>query len=116
MRFAIIVYETNIDARNDPAAAPAYWAAYKAYSQALLDAGVAVGGAGLEHPSVAVSLRVRGGEREVQDGPFADSKEQLGGFFLIEAPDMETALQWAARCPSVAAGGVEVRAVLPSLP
>jgi hypothetical protein len=55
----------------------------------------------------------RGGERLVQDGPFADSKEQLGGFFIINVPDLDTALEWAARYPAGEGGGVEVRPNLP---
>ena len=58
-------------------------------------------------------MRVVDGKRRVQDGPFADTKEQLGGFFVIDVPDLDTALAWAARCPSAARGVVEVRPVWP---
>ena len=57
-------------------------------------------------------MRVVDGKRRVQDGPFADTKEQLGGFFVIDVPDLDTALAWAAKIPSVAWGSVEVRPVL----
>ena len=109
-----LVYETpeDVSARDDAKRAPAYWAAYQAYSQALVEAGVACGGTGLQPVKTATSVRIRGSERRVQDGPFVDTKEQLGGFFLIDVPDLDTALQWAARCPSAATGGVEVRPVL----
>jgi hypothetical protein len=118
MKFAVIVYETQADmnARSDLAKAPAYWASYQAYSKALVAAGVAAGGAGLEPPSRAATIRVRDGSREVQDGPFADTKEQLGGFFVIDVPDLETALMWAAKCPSATSGSVEVRPLLPPPP
>lgn len=78
------------------------------------DAGEPSGGRGqaLQPSSTATSLRIRGGKRQVQDGPFADSKEQLGGFFIIDVPDLDAALEWAARCPSASTGGVEVRPVL----
>jgi hypothetical protein len=57
------------------------------------------------------TLRVRGDKRQVQDGPFADTKEQLGGYFVIEVPDLDSALEWAARAPCASTGGVEVRPV-----
>ncbi len=118
MHYAIIVYETaaELAAREDSTRAPAYWAAYTAYSQALVTAGVARGGAGLAPPAVATTVRVRGGERDVQDGPFAETKEMLGGLFLIEVADLDAALEWAARCPAAATGSVEVRPMLPPPP
>jgi hypothetical protein len=118
MKFAIMVYETAADfaKRNDPQQAQAYWGAYAAYSKALTDAGIARGGAGLLPPSAAVTVRLRGEKRTVQDGPFAETKEMLGGIFLIEVADQETALEWAARCPAAATGAVELRAELPPIP
>lgn len=114
MKFAVIVYETAEDValRSDPKTAPGYMAAYGAYSKALSDAGVAAGGAGLQPPATATTLRIRNGKRAVQDGPYADSKEQLGGFFVLDVPDLDTALQWAAKCPAAASGCVEVRPLL----
>jgi hypothetical protein len=115
MQFAICVYESpaELARRDDPAQAPAYWAPYFAYSKALTEAGVGVGGAGLQPPRTATSLKVREGRRHVQDGPFADTKEQLGGFFLIEVTTLDAALEWAARCPAATTGTIEVRPVLP---
>jgi hypothetical protein len=114
MKFAIMVYETNEDFgnRTDEAARESYWAAYSAYSKALSDAGVAAGGTALMPPDMATSLRMPGGKRHIQDGPFLEAKEQLGGMFLIDVPDLDVALQWAAKCPSASTGGVEVRPVL----
>ncbi|MDX2147428.1 MAG: YciI family protein [Planctomycetota bacterium] len=114
MKYAIIVYESpaEVAKRDDPADAPAYWAAYQAYSQTLVEAGVASGGTGLQPAGIATTIRIRGSERHVHDGPFADTKEQLGGLFVIEVPDLDTALKWAARCPSASTGSVEVRPVL----
>jgi hypothetical protein len=77
--------------------------------QAVRDAGVFTGGAGLEAPDTATTVRVQGGKRLVQDGPYADTKEQLGGFFVIEVPDLDTAPDWAARYPAGSDGLVEVR-------
>src|SRR5262249_44276365 len=96
-------------ARTDATRKDASWGAYRAYTKALMDAGVMVGGAGLQPPPLATTVRLRDGKRQVQDGPFADTKEQLGGFYLIEVPGLDQALDWAARCPSAASGSVEVR-------
>jgi len=118
MQYAILVYETpaELAAREDPARLGAYWASYTAYSKALVEAGVAAGGAGLHAPAVATTIRLRGGQRHVQDGPFADTKELLGGLFMIDVPNLDAALEWAARCPSAATGSVEVRPMLPPPP
>lgn len=118
MKYAIIVYETpaELAAREDPARAGSYWAAYTAYSNALVQAGVAAGGAGLHPPAMATTVRLRGGTRQVQDGPFADTKELLGGLFLIDVGDLDAALEWAARCPAATTGAVEVRPMLPPPP
>lgn len=112
MRYALLVYETaaGVTARDDPE----YQAAYQAYIEAIYGSGVAFGGSGLQDAATtATTIRLVGGERQIQDGPFVDTKEQLAGFFLIEVPDLDKALEWAARCPSVARGGtVEVRPAL----
>ena len=115
MKFSIIAYETDdaLAARRDPARRGAYWGAYGAYVQALRQAGVMAGGAGLEPPATAATVRLRDGHRQVQDGPFADTKERLAGFFVVDVPDMDAALEWAARCPAAALGAVEVRPHLP---
>lgn len=114
MKYAILVYETpaEVAAREDPARAGGYWAAYTAFSQALGQAGVAAGGAGLHPTSAATTVRLRGGQRQVQDGPFADTKELLGGMFIIDVANLDAALEWAARCPSASTGSVEVRPLL----
>ena len=114
MQYAIITYETPaaVAARTDPAKAPAYWAAWNAYAGAIAAAGVMRGGAGLEPTSTATTVRVRGDRRTVHDGPFAETKELLGGFFIIEVDNLDEALAWAARCPSSADGSTEVRPVL----
>jgi hypothetical protein len=83
-----------------------------AYRQALADAGVLVGGVALERSATATTLQIRDSKRDVQDGPYADIKEQLGGLFLIEAADLDAALEWAARCPGAQLGTLEVRPVM----
>lgn len=118
MKFAILIYETPEDfaARTDPTKAGDYWAGYMAYGKVLAEGGVMGGGAGLQPPSTATSLRLEGGKRRVQDGPFADTKEQLGGFYLIDAADLDAALGWAAKCPGAASGTIEVRPLVPMPP
>lgn len=88
-------------------------APYMAYAQALVGAGVMVGGERLQPVTTASTVRQVNGKTSVLDGPYADSKEQLGGFFFIDVPDLDSALQWAARCPGAAEGSVEVRPLWP---
>jgi len=115
MQYTLLLNESEDDfaTRSDPARADAYWAAWGAYVAAIHESGIFVAGAGLMPPATATTVRLRGGSTEVQDGPFADVKEQLGGVFVVDVPDLDTALEWAARCPSAATGSVEVRPVLP---
>ena len=87
--------------------------AWRAYYKALVDAGVYVGGAPLEPPSAGATVRVHDGQRRVQDGPYADTKEQLGGQIVIDVPSLDEALDWAARCPSAASGGDRGQAGVP---
>ncbi|MEM1024610.1 MAG: YciI family protein [Myxococcota bacterium] len=113
MKYAVIVYEIDdqFEARNDPARKDEYWKTWGAYSQFLGDR--VSGGAALQGVETATTIRLRDGERKVQDGPFADTKERLGGFFLIEAADLDEAIRLANECPSAKTGSVEVRPVLP---
>ncbi len=85
--------------------------AYKAYLDAMANAGVLISGAGLDSATAATTVRTIDGKTQVLDGPYADTREQLGGFHIIEAPDLDAALKWAARCPSSLHGVVEVRPV-----
>lgn len=114
MQYMMMIFEpaSEFAKRENAAIAPEYWGAWSAYSQALAEAGVMVGGNGLQPPPTATTLRLRNGAREVQDGPFADTKEQLGGYYVIDVPDLDSALAWAARCPSAAVSAIEVRPVL----
>jgi hypothetical protein len=111
MQYTILVYETASDfsSRTDSTRKDAYLGAYRAYTQALTEAGVMVGGAGLQPPPTATTIRQRDGKRQVQDGPFAEAKEQLGGYYVVDVPDLDKALEWAGRCPAASSGGVEVR-------
>jgi hypothetical protein len=86
-------------------------AAYRAYTEAMTKAGVLQGGNRLRPSSDATTVRVNGGKSQVLDGPYADTKEQLGGYYLIDVPDLDAALSWAARCPGASTGTLEVRPV-----
>lgn len=84
-----------------------------AYADAMKKAGIYVMGEPLRGVSATTSVRVVEGRTHVVDGPYAEAKEQLGGFHIIDVPDLDTALAWAARCPSAARGVVEVRPIWP---
>ncbi len=86
-------------------------AAYAAYTEALRSAGALINSNRLRPSATATTLRTVDGKTQVLDGPFAESKEQLGGYYLIEAPDLDAAMKWAGRCPGVQHGIVEVRAI-----
>jgi hypothetical protein len=96
------------DGPHDP-----YTGAWRAYHKALVEAGVFVGGDPLEVPETGTTIRLKDGKRSVQDGPYADTKEQLGGFTILEVPSLDAALEWAARCPAASYGVVEVRPLAP---
>src|SRR3982074_1162943 len=85
--------------------------AYIAYVEAMKKAGVLRNSKGLEPTSAATTVRVANGKTQVLDGPYADSKEQLGGFHIIDVPDLDAAIAWAARSPTALHGVVEVRPV-----
>ena len=113
MQFALLVYESPaaFAARNNNDESDPYLGAWRTYRQALLEAGIYVGGNPLRSPETGTTVRLKEGKRHVQDGPFADSKEQLGGFTILELPSLDAALDWAARCPAASVGAVEVRPV-----
>jgi hypothetical protein len=85
--------------------------AYGAYSEALRKAGVLVAGERLRPVADATTVRVANGKTEVLNGPYAETREQFGGYYLIEVPDLDAALSWAARCPGASHGSVEVRPI-----
>jgi hypothetical protein len=87
------------------------FAAYMAYTEALKKAGAYVGGNRLRPVANATTVRVANGKSQVLNGPFSESKEQLGGYYLIDVPDLDAALSWAARCPGASHGIVEVRPI-----
>ena len=115
MRYLLMALENpeDFEARDDPARTEEYWASWNRYIEALAESGVLESGVGLQPPTMSTTVRVRGGSRLVEDGPFADSKEHLGGYFVIDVEDIDAALAWAERCPSATYASVEVRPLLP---
>jgi hypothetical protein len=86
-------------------------AAYGAYTAAMKEAGAWVGGERLHPSATGTVVRVKEGKTQVLNGPYAEIKEQLGGYYLIEAEDLDAAIAWAARCPGAATGAIEVRPI-----
>ena len=86
-------------------------AAYGAYTEALNKAGVLKGSNRLQPVSTATTVRLANGKPQVLDGPYIDSKEQVGGYYLIDVPDLDSAISWASRCPGAGHGVVEVRPI-----
>jgi hypothetical protein len=109
MQYLLLIYgdETNAQEQDEQSIEP--W--FK-YTSDVREAGVYIGGNGLLPTSTATTVRVREGRTLTTDGPFAETKEQLGGYYLLECGDLDEAIQWAARIPSVGRGSVEVRPVL----
>ncbi|HUI53917.1 MAG TPA: YciI family protein [Bryobacteraceae bacterium] len=86
---------------------------YGAYTKSIAESGNLRGGNELDITTRATTVRVRDGKRTVTDGPFAETKEQLGGYYLVEAKDLDEAIGLAARIPSVRWGSIEVRPIIP---
>ena len=111
MQYMLLIY-------GDPAAAPApdspeaaaEFGRWMAYSQQMAE--VTVSGAPLEPVPTATTVRLRDAETLLSDGPFAETKEHLGGYYIIDVPDLDTALQWAAKAPNAHYGSIEVRPVM----
>ena len=118
MQYVLLFNETAGDSarEHEPADEGRYWGAWNAYMGALAQAGVMGGGNGLQPPATATTLRLRDGQRLVQDGPFAETKEMLGGYIVLNVPDLDAALDWAAKAPCAGSGSVEIRPVLDNQP
>ena len=112
MQYLLMLYSNEAHwTTMTPAQQEQGMAAYKAYTEALKKAGVLAGSNRLRPISTATTIRIEKGKSQVLDGPYIDSKEQLGGYFVIDVADLDAALEWAARAPCATSGGVEVRPV-----
>ena len=118
MKYMLMFYDNpaNNIPPQDEAERNAWFGRWMAYNTAIGESGVVVIGHALQPPHTATTVRMRGDQRQVQDGPFADTKEMLGGFYVIDVPDLDEALSWAARCPAALKGGVEVRPLMENPP
>ena len=112
MKYLLMFYgnEQAIQAQSKEAVEQVI-AAYGAYGEALKKAGVILGSNRLRPTNSASTVRVADGKTQVLDGPYAETKDQLGGYFLIDVPDLDAALSWAARCPGASHGSMEVRPI-----
>jgi hypothetical protein len=113
MRYLLTIYGDE-SGWNDatPEEASQIMAAYGAFGQAAQEAGVLLGGEGLQPTSTATTVRVRNDETLTTDGPFAETREQLGGYYLLDCKDLDEAIGWAARIPGAQSGSVEVRPIM----
>ena len=112
MQYLLMLYANEAGCKAmTPAEQQQGLASYMAYTEALDKAGVRVGSNRLQPISTATTVRLVDGNSQVLDGPFVDSKEQLGGYYLIDVPDLDAALSWAARCPGASHGTIEVRPI-----
>ena len=112
MQYMLLIYgDESQEARATPAQGAQMMAAYTAYTDALRTAGVLRGADRLKPVSSATTVRVEGGKTHLLDGPYADTKEQLGGYYIVDVPDLDAALSWAARCAGASTGKIEVRPV-----
>jgi len=116
MRFALLIYDEETANPSPEPPDPAVWGQvmeeYNAYTRELKAAGVEARGEALEPNTTATTIRIRDGETITTDGPYAETKEGLGGFYLIDCANLDDALEWAAKCPGARYGTMEVRPVV----
>jgi hypothetical protein len=112
MQYMLLLYsDANSWFKMTPEEQKQGLAAYESYMGALAKAGVCKASNRLQPTSAATTVRVTDGKTQVLNGPYIETKEQLGGYFLIDVPDLDAALSWAARCPASSHGVVEVRPI-----
>jgi hypothetical protein len=113
MKFLAIIYNDESSyADASPEDIGRVFAAHGAFGEAAREAGVFGGGDGLQPSATATVVRVRDGERLLTDGPFAETKEQIGGYYVLECKDLDEALEWSARIPEAQYGAIELRPVM----
>lgn len=103
---------SEVETQNDPVEGPKLMGAWRDYIGSMMQAGVMLNGDGLESPEAATTVRVRGGKREVQDGPYCEAKEYLGGYVTLDVDDLDAAISWAEKSPAAEYGSVEIRPVM----
>ncbi len=112
MQYMLLAYaDVNVFLEMTPEQQKQGYGAYQAFMEALTKAGAYKASGRLQPTSTATTVRVENGKTQVLNGPYVETKEQLGGYFLIDVPDLDAALSWAARCPASSHGTVEVRPI-----
>jgi hypothetical protein len=111
MHYALLIYSQPPQTPPSAEQQKQVTEAYNAYTKALVDAGAMRGGEALQDGKTATTVRLQNGRQFVTDGPFAETKEEFGGFYLIEAADLDEAIAWAAKCPGAQWGSIEVRPI-----
>jgi hypothetical protein len=112
MRYALLICtEENVQAALGPDERAALMAQYEAFGQEMAARGVLQGGERLRPTTEATTVRVQGGEVLVSDGPFAETKEQMGGYYLVDCTDLDEAIEVASKIPAAAHGTIEVRPI-----
>ena len=113
MRYLCLIYsEEEAQAKMSQEEMGALFGGYEAFTEELQKAGKMLAGEALQPTATATTVQVRTGKTLTTDGPFAETKEQLGGFYMIEAEDLDEAIAWAAKIPSAAIGSIEVRPIM----
>jgi len=112
MQYLLMIYSEEMAMQNrSDAETGQLLAAYGAYTEAVTKAGILVGSNRLRPVATATTVRVANDKTQVLNGPYAETREQLGGYYLIDVTDLDAALSWAARCPAASHGTVEVRPI-----
>jgi hypothetical protein len=115
MQYLLLIYETESNwAKIGEAEQGKIFGEYMQFTKSIKDSGHYKGGEALQPVKSATTVRVRDGKTLTTDGPFAETKEQLGGYYLIEASDLDDAIKVAARIPSARGGSIEVRPIMPT--
>jgi len=113
VKYILLIYNDNLDEPvSGTEAHGKYFQAYGAFTENLAKSGKMAGGDALEPGSTATSVRVRNGKTVTTDGPFAETKEQLGGFYIVDAENLDEAIEWAAKIPTAEFGTIEVRPLM----
>ena len=112
MKYMLLIHTDPSARSNDPALAEKMTSEYMAFTQEIAESGELAAGDALQGPDTATVVRVRGTDTTITDGPFVETKEHLGGFYLVDVKDLDRALELAARIPDARTGGVEVRPVM----
>jgi hypothetical protein len=113
MRYALLIYANEQDwANQSEEQAQTQFQDYMAFTKDIVDRGIMKSGEALQPTSTATTVRVRNGETISTDGPFAETKEQLGGYYVVECKDLDEAIEVAARIPDVRGGSIEVRPIM----